>query len=158
MPLDPDKILDLDKIARLVCEAEVPAFVDHTGGGCATIFAGMPTDDEYGDPRYPVAVGPGWFEQGGFGNGCGAIFLKADEDPPPISEFQAFSNARAYAFELYVGPDKDDYLTEGYTCTPDDDERSVADEIVRQVMQRRGSTPDDRYRNRDTQVPAQLER
>lgn len=70
---------------------EVPAFVDHTGGGTATLFAGPPNKESEG--RWTVAVGPGWFA----------------EDRSPW----------ASTVDLYVGPDDDgEAAIEGVTTVP----------------------------------------
>lgn len=50
--------LDLDEIVASVKAAGVDAYVEQTGGGVATIYAGKPDAEGV----YPVAAGPGWFE------------------------------------------------------------------------------------------------
>jgi hypothetical protein len=51
------------QFVRAVLEAVpgVPVRVDHSGGGCATLYAGEPLTVD-GDTRYPFVVGPGWYE------------------------------------------------------------------------------------------------
>jgi len=39
----------------------LPVRVDHSGGGCATMYIGASYIDPSGDVRYPLLVGPGWF-------------------------------------------------------------------------------------------------
>lgn len=85
MKLGLDRILDLDRIVERVVEAGFAAYVEQTGGGCATIYASReweerpvtrmgepdgtvrlpavhedPNDPSW--PRHEVAAGPGWFE------------------------------------------------------------------------------------------------
>jgi hypothetical protein len=66
--------------------AGVPAYVAHTGGGTATIYAGVPTLSDDGDAVYPVMAGPGWF-----------------------SDDQGRSDPHAYGttVEFFIGPDDD---------------------------------------------------
>lgn len=54
--------LDMDKIVDLLRAGGITAYVEQTGGGCATIYAGESYVDSHGDERYPVLAGPGWFE------------------------------------------------------------------------------------------------
>ncbi|MFG1872112.1 hypothetical protein [Micromonospora arborensis] len=55
--------IDMDEVVKHIEAAGVLAFVGHSGGGCATIYAGRLPDlpDAHGDRRYPVMVGPGAF-------------------------------------------------------------------------------------------------
>jgi hypothetical protein len=43
--------------AVLAAEPTLPAYVEHTGGGCATVYVGAPIGD-----RYLAAIGPGSFD------------------------------------------------------------------------------------------------
>ena len=65
----------------------VPAYVEQTGGGCATIYAGTPVVLEGPDaeefPEYPVMAGPGMF----YGPG--------------------WTDARGLSHDFYVGPSSD---------------------------------------------------
>ncbi|MEV6967564.1 hypothetical protein AB0M47_20915 [Hamadaea sp. NPDC051192] len=56
--------LDMDLMVQLLKDAGIYAYVEHTGGGCATIYIGNQTPDpEYPpSPRYELVAGPGWFE------------------------------------------------------------------------------------------------
>lgn len=77
-------LLDMDRIAALINEAGLPATVEMTGGGVATIYVGHATrwsDDEDFD-RYPALAGPGTF-------GWGVMISTASID------------------EFFVGPDDD---------------------------------------------------
>jgi hypothetical protein len=47
-------VLDLDRIAEHIRERGFRAYVEQTGGGVATIYAGN-------DTHYLAAAGPGWF-------------------------------------------------------------------------------------------------
>lgn len=74
---------DLDLIVRLLeLDFGVNAHVDHTGGGCATLYAGDPWEEEGYGIRYPAAAGPGWYENG-----------------------HLTDRARASRTDFYVGPD-----------------------------------------------------
>lgn len=55
-------ILDLNGVVAALAEMKIAAYVEQTGGGCATIQAGDPYTDEHGDIRYPALAGPGWFD------------------------------------------------------------------------------------------------
>lgn len=80
----PDKYdVDMQVVAEIVSRAGVPAYVEQTGGGCATIFAGVAYKDAEGDERFPAAAGPGWFTG------------------------PHFSEPRASLYEFGVGPDND---------------------------------------------------
>lgn len=60
--------IDMDRVVWHVEQGGVKAYVEQTGGGCATIYAGDLDEwpDQYGDKRYAVAAGPGWFEGPGW--------------------------------------------------------------------------------------------
>lgn len=56
--------IDMSRVADLVNEAGVFAYVEHTGGGNATIYAGEPREvqsGEYTDKFYPAIAGAGSF-------------------------------------------------------------------------------------------------
>ncbi len=61
--------LNLDKVCDLLHKRGIKAYVEQTGGGCATIFAGPTHIDEYGDERYAAVAGPGWFAGPGWLHG-----------------------------------------------------------------------------------------
>lgn len=63
--------LDLDLIAHelRVRHGFPGAYVEMTGGGCATVFVGATFADEYGDPEQLAMAGPGWFSQPGYQGG-----------------------------------------------------------------------------------------
>jgi hypothetical protein len=63
--VDDTKVFSLDRLCDVMRAAGFPAYVEHTGGGVATIYAGEPVDEEGWGPRYVVLVGPGYFEKGG---------------------------------------------------------------------------------------------
>lgn len=59
---------DMQKVVELVKAAGVTAYVEHTGGGVATIYAGEEVDFKDGDHTYrvhKVAAGPGTYAQYG---------------------------------------------------------------------------------------------
>lgn len=76
--------ISLDKIvAHLKDTFDIAAYVEQTGGGTATIYAG-PTQDEpgWGD-RYAAVAGPGWFNGPGRTEGTGDsryFFIGPDDD------------------------------------------------------------------------------
>lgn len=109
---DDDRLtLDADVIAELVREAGYFAYVEQTGGGCATIYAGERIPDEEREFRYAVAAGPGQY---GWGERPSTFHLS----------------------ELYVGPDSwgDEEAMDAYQvgCR---DEQDVADLIVLNLHQ-----------------------
>jgi hypothetical protein len=75
--------LSLDAIVDLLRRGDIPAVVEQTGGGCATIQIGDLFTDAAGAERYPILCGPGWFEG------------------------PRWKNARGDTEDLYVGPDDD---------------------------------------------------
>jgi hypothetical protein len=102
--------IDLELIAEHVRRAGYVAYVEQTGGGCATIYASK-TADARGYPVRPdgdhheCAVGPGWFDGPGW------------------------TRPRASLSDLVVGLD-DDGETEPYVATAADDEASLAAKII----------------------------
>jgi hypothetical protein len=58
------KTIDMDRIVELVVAHGVTAFVDQTGGGTATIYAGLTHADAAGDLRYAACAGPGEYGWG----------------------------------------------------------------------------------------------
>jgi hypothetical protein len=104
------RILNLDKIVDVLHMAGIAAYVEQTGGGCATIFVGEVKEVD-GDPRYTVLAGPGWFEGPGWSNG------------------------RGQTDDFSVGPD--DYGESDPVMTPvNANEADVAIEIMRQYRER----------------------
>ncbi len=81
---DPGTV-NMDAVVDELGKLGVPAYVEQTGGGCATIYAGKlnPWTDHHGDRRYAAAAGPGSFEGPGWSRG------------------------RGHADEFVVGPDDD---------------------------------------------------
>ncbi len=82
----------------------VTSYVEQTGGGCATIYAG-PRREVDGESRYAASAGPGWFAGPGWING------------------------RAHTDEFYVGPD-DDGESEYVSAQDDWDEAKAAEAIA----------------------------
>lgn len=84
--LDMDRIVE---ILRTTYKVE-NAYVEQTGGGCATIYAGPVEKDEAGDDRYAAVAGPGWFEGPGFTvarGTTGDFYIGRDDDgetDPPM--------------------------------------------------------------------------
>ena len=60
--MDNDTI-DMNELAALIVEMGLPASVQQTGGGCATLYVGPDNDDGY----CLAAAGIGWFEHPGPG-------------------------------------------------------------------------------------------
>lgn len=96
-----DTVFDMDAIVTaLKSRYQIPAYVEQTGGGCATIYAGEAVQicEVEGEPhynQYPVLAGPGWFEGPGF------------------------TNPRATTAEFYIGTyDSDD--DDGYVTLADE--------------------------------------
>jgi hypothetical protein len=56
--------LDMDRIVRLVTVQGIWAYVEQTGGGCATIYAGARYTNRFGDPAFAAVAGPGTFGWG----------------------------------------------------------------------------------------------
>lgn len=58
---DGDEI-SLDAVVDILRARGCPAYVEQTGGGCATIYAGPQYHDTEGNLRWAAVAGPGWFE------------------------------------------------------------------------------------------------
>jgi len=102
--------IDLDKVCRILkSRYNVASYVEQTGGGCATIYAGARIPDGDGEERFQACAGPGWFEGPGWSNG------------------------RANTADLSVGPD-DDGQADPVVADPDWDEQRVALEIVKVII------------------------
>ncbi|NUR59339.1 MAG: hypothetical protein HOV87_11820 [Catenulispora sp.] len=84
--LHPSRLLNMDRITALVRAAGIDAYVENTGGGCATIIVGegkLPaTDDRESGYDAMVLAGPGWF----------------DWDTTPATAY-------ASRADFYIGPD-----------------------------------------------------
>jgi hypothetical protein len=71
--------VSLDRIAQILIEKGVAkAFVDQTGGGVATLFAGEGGTDSAGDERYALIAGPGYFAGPGWSNARVAVCANND--------------------------------------------------------------------------------
>jgi len=108
--------LNMDTIVELVKAEGFPAYVEQTGGGVATIYAGhtFKDTDSFGGidvDVWPVVAGPGWFEGPGW------------------------TKPRADKRDFYIGPDDPDSSKE-YANGEGKTEQQIADEIVRQVKAR----------------------
>jgi hypothetical protein len=58
-----DKSVNLTRVAEIMRSKGVhTAYVEHTGHGVATLYAGDLSRDAEGEDRYQLAAGPGWFE------------------------------------------------------------------------------------------------
>lgn len=123
MSTDTSTTISMDKIVDLVVAAGFPAYVEHTGGGVATLYAShVATDhdparpvpvltDAAGDQRYTVVAGPGWFDT--TRTGAQETRFAADGD---LEDF-------------YVGADDDGEAT-AYRATTTDTEATLADRII----------------------------
>jgi hypothetical protein len=62
---DTPEPLRMDDIVTRLAELGIHSFIEHTGGGVATLYAGYPLlGPNPGDvPRYPAMAGPGYFVQ-----------------------------------------------------------------------------------------------
>lgn len=98
--------VNFDEVVELVRAQGIAAYVEQTGGGCATILAGTLSEDG----RAVAAAGPGWFE------GPGWTLGRGDTD------------------ELFVGRD-DSGESESAMADASWDERCVADELVKVVRE-----------------------
>lgn len=101
-----DKPLDLDRIVDLLHGGDIPAYVEQTGGGCATIYAGKQlTEPEQDRGCYQVVAGPGWFEGINWTRG------------------------HASRHEFYIGPGADS-RTDEYETFPEDGDEELAARLI----------------------------
>jgi len=49
----------------------IPAYTGHSGGGCATLYAGEATTDADGCERYAAVAGPGTYQHRDYGHSVG---------------------------------------------------------------------------------------
>jgi hypothetical protein len=73
--------LNLDTIVELIHRQGIWAYVEQTGGGCATIYAGAQDTNREGDTIYAAIAGPGtcgWGHGPSIGN-TGDFFIGADD-------------------------------------------------------------------------------
>lgn len=75
--MDPEEISGAEVLAAVARVVDLPAYVEQTGGGCATVLVGYPGPEG----EYTLAIGPGRFDWADSGR---SAFWLAD---------------------LYVGPD-----------------------------------------------------
>ena len=82
--------VDLNEIAEVVRAAGVPAHVDHSGGGCATVYAG--------GPGQRIMAGPGWFEDGRAVADLSDLSIGPEDDfsaePVPVASSEPAAIAR----------------------------------------------------------------
>jgi hypothetical protein len=97
--------IDMDAVVAYVEALGHRAFVEQTGGGVATIYAGRRAPDTNGDLRWSAAAGPGWFEGPGF------------------------RRPRADTCEFYIGPDDDGEATPACPARG-----ASAEEIARMIV------------------------
>jgi hypothetical protein len=112
------RFLDLDEIVDRIHEQGVWAYVEQTGGGCATIFAGAwhsVPDGNYGRTMYAAVAGPGTYGWG---------------DRPSVG----------HTDEFFIGAD-DQGESDGIDCSKLDitSARDLADLIVAQTQLPLGS-------------------
>jgi hypothetical protein len=78
------RVWNMDRIVALVRARFENAYVEMTGGGCATIYAGPIVTDGRGDQRYALIAGPGSYGGRGFGpdedSVVGADFCYGNDD------------------------------------------------------------------------------
>lgn len=109
--------LDLNEVVRLVRGADVLAFVGHSGGGNATIYAGERHPDEHGEPLWTACAGPGEFLP-----------------DPETGRHWAFG--RASLSDFHIGPEGDDAPALSATEIGITTETEAAAVIVAQAMRR----------------------
>lgn len=103
--------ISMDKVCQYLQRAGIKAYVEQTGGGTATIYAGtMGTD-----MRWPAVAGPGWF------NGVGFTEAEGDSD------------------DFYIGAD-DDGESAAIDCRDHnlDTEAAIAAVMIEQVLNGNG--------------------
>jgi len=104
--------IDLQKVCDILAsEHSVTAYVEQTGGGCATIYAGEPWDEANWGNRYPAVAGPGWFD------GPGWTLPRGD------------------LHDFYIGPDDDGESDDITRPLDDHDETAVARLIAAAVAE-----------------------
>lgn len=80
---DPTTDIDLDAVVAILNHRGHFAYVEQTGGGCATIYAGPQFHDDEGYKRYAAVAGPGWFNGPGWtlaAADCRDFYIGADDD------------------------------------------------------------------------------
>lgn len=78
--------INFDRVVEILRTTHsVTAYVEQTGGGTATIYAGPTREEEDWGTRYAAVAGPGWFAGPGWTEG------------------------RGIAEDFYIGPDDEGY-------------------------------------------------
>jgi hypothetical protein len=108
--------IDFDRITDLVNAAGIPAYTEQTSGGCATIYVGTARRDAYGDLRYLLLAGPGWFDGPGW------------------------TSPKGTTADLYVGPD-DDGASQPWAATSEDTADTVAARIIEMAQTAAAAQP-----------------
>ena len=101
-----DTVFSLDTVAERLSAEGIAATIEQTGGGTATLYVGERWIDDDDNDRADVIVGPGWFQEGGFGGGAGAAFVREGE---PMPKPMPFSGAMANVDECVVCGDGDEF-------------------------------------------------
>ena len=92
MPADTSDLIAFNDIVEALEAEGIPAFVGHSGGGCATIYVGdtyvatSPYDGE-DEEFYPVLIGPGTFVPGGSYGSVDELAVGPDEDEADVVVF-----------------------------------------------------------------------
>lgn len=77
-------LVDFDRLVDLLtADGHPSAYVEQTGGGCATVYVGPQWQDGDGDERWTLAIGPGSFDGPGWRNGYGCteeLYVSRDDD------------------------------------------------------------------------------
>lgn len=100
-PVPPESIIDFDAVCVELHKMGHKAYVEQSGGGTATIYAGEPFPFD-GDVTYPALAGPGWF------------------DGPN------WTLGRGVCGDLYIGPGDDDDKYVNVECSDDHSTKAVA--------------------------------
>jgi hypothetical protein len=106
--------IDMQEVVDELHRRGVHAYVEQTGGGVATIYAGPQHEDEDEGMRWAALAGPGWFEGGSDGRSL-------------------FTLPRADLADFYVGPDDDGETQDIWQANTETTVQQVADAVCAEV-------------------------
>lgn len=105
-----DADINMDRIVEGLRQEGVRAYVEQTGGGCATIYIGetIPDSKGAGWDGYELCAGPGWFDGPGWTLARGArsdFYIGPDDqgetDPFSVTEDMTDGEILAYILAAY---------------------------------------------------------
>jgi hypothetical protein len=115
---DPDGQFNMQRVLHLVLRAGVHAYIEQTGGGCMTIYAGAQHEDSEGATRWAAIAGPGVVRAGfTLGDWCD-FYVGVDDDGEtmPISISDVGCNSWQDIADLIIAQARAEGASEPLGC------------------------------------------